>query len=197
MEPFIALIVLFGGNFAPSGWAFCQGMLLSIAQNTALFSLLGTTYGGNGQTTFALPDLRGRTPRGTGQGPGLPAVNMGELSGAPTTTLLITNMPAHNHVGTIASASVAPAATAAAGTTHIPGPTVAPSLLPVIGGGPGAQPIKGYGTPDNTTFLAPSTHVTGTVNIGIAGGSQPFSVMNPYLGMNYIIAMEGIYPSRN
>lgn len=197
MEPFIAMIVLFGGNFAPRGWVFCSGQILSVAQNQALFSLLGTTYGGNGQTTFALPDLRGRFPLGTGQGPGLPAVNLGEMSGTPSTTLLITNMPAHNHVGTIASASVSQAATAGAGTTNTPGPTVAPAQLPTFGAGPTAQQIKGYGVPDSTTFLAPSTNVTGTVNIGIAGGSQPFSIMNPYLGMNYLIAIEGIFPSRN
>jgi microcystin-dependent protein len=193
----MAFIALFAGSFAPRSWAFCSGQILGISTNTALFSLLGTTYGGNGQTTFALPDLRGRFPLGTGQGPGLPAINLGEMSGTPNTTLLITNMPAHNHVGTIASASVSQAATTGAGTTNIPGPTVAPSLLPTIGGGPSAQPIKGYGIPDSTTFLAPTTNVTGTVNIGIAGGSQPFSIMNPYLGMNYIIATEGIFPSRN
>lgn len=197
MEPFMAMIVLFAGNFAPRSWAFCWGQILSITQNTALFSLLGTTYGGNGQTTFALPDLRGRFPLGTGQGPGLANVNLGEVAGTPSTTLLINNMPAHNHAGTIASASVSPAATATLGTTANPGPTVVPCQLPTQGGGPSAQPFKGYGIPDNTTFLAPSTNVTGTVNVGIAGGSQPFSIMNPYLGMNYIIALEGIYPSRN
>jgi microcystin-dependent protein len=195
--PLLAAIILFAGNFAPRSWAFCWGQILSIAQNTALFSLLGTTYGGNGQTTFGLPDLRGRFPLGTGQGPGLPNITLGEMSGTPTTTLLITNMPAHNHTGTIASASVAQAATAAAGTTNTPSSTVVPAVLPTIGGGPSAQPIKGYGVPDNTTFLAPTTNVTGTVNIGIAGGSQPFSIMNPYLGMNYIIGLEGVYPSRN
>lgn len=195
--PLLAAIILFAGNFAPRSWAFCWGQILSIAQNTALFSLLGTTFGGNGQTTFALPDLRGRFPLGTGQGPGLPNINLGEMSGTPTTTLLITNMPAHNHTGTIASASVAQAATAIAATTNTPSSTVVPAVLPTFGAGPTAQQIKGYATPDNTTFLAPTTNVTGTVNIGIAGGSQPFSIMNPYLGMNYIIGMEGIYPSRN
>src|SRR6188768_3694227 len=88
---------MFAGNFAPRNWAFCQGQILSIAQNTALFSLLGTTYGGNGQTTFALPDFRGRVAVGTGQGPGLANITLGELSGSPTVTLTINNMPAHNH----------------------------------------------------------------------------------------------------
>lgn len=196
-SPFIAMIILFAGNFAPRNWALCWNQILSIAQNQALFSLIGTTYGGNGQTTFALPDLRGRFPLGTGQGPGLPNIGLGQAGGTPTTTLLITNMPAHNHTGTIASASVAQAATAVAGTTATPGSTVVPAVLPTIGGGPSAQPIKGYGVPDNTTFMAPTTNVTGTVNVGIAGGSQPFSIMNPYLGMNYCIALQGIFPSRN
>src|ERR687884_310806 len=97
-EPFIGLVTIFAGNFAPRGWALCQGQLLPIAQNTALFSILGTTYGGNGQTTFALPDLRGRAPIGTGQGPGLPSYTLGEAAGSPSITLLSTQMPMHNHL---------------------------------------------------------------------------------------------------
>src|SRR6478672_10112699 len=96
-EPFLAEIIMFAGNFAPRGWAFCQGQILSIAQNTALFSLLGTTYGGNGQTTFALPDLRGRVPVGTGQGPGLSNYDLGQVSGSESVTLTVSQMPAHNH----------------------------------------------------------------------------------------------------
>ena len=110
-DPYIGEIILFAGNFAPRGWAFCQGQILSIAQNTALFSILGTTYGGNGQTTFALPDLRGRVPVGTGQGPGLPSVNLGEQAGEPAHTLIATEMPAHNHP---AQADQLPAAAATA-----------------------------------------------------------------------------------
>src|SRR5262245_42833413 len=97
MDSFIGSIILFAGNFAPRGWAFCQGQILSIAQNTALFSILGTTYGGNGQTTFALPDLRGRVPIGTGQGPGLSNIDLGEQSGSENVTLLASNMPPHTH----------------------------------------------------------------------------------------------------
>ena len=96
-DPFIGEIILFAGNFAPRGWAFCKDRSCRSAQNTALFSILGTTYGGNGQTTFALPDLRGRVPVGTGQGPGLPSVNLGEMAGEPVHTLINTEMPAHNH----------------------------------------------------------------------------------------------------
>jgi len=196
MDPLLASIILFAGNFAPRGWYFCQGQLLSIAQNTALFSLLGTIYGGNGQTTFALPDLRGRAPIGAGQGPGLPYYTQGEIGGTPSTTLLVNNMPAHNHTGTAANMISSPAATIGAATTNIPGPGVVPASLPVIGGGPTASAIKGYAAPDNTTFMAPGT-VTGTVNIGISGNSQPFSIQNPYLAINYIIAFEGTFPAQN
>lgn len=195
-SPFLAMIIIFAGNFAPRGWQLCWGQLLSIAQNTALFSLVGTTYGGNGQTTFGLPDLRGRMPIGQGQGPGLPNISLGEIAGAPSTTLLITNMPAHNHTGVISGGQATIPATAQAGSTNTPGNTLSPAQLPSIGSGPNAQPIKGYGASDNTTTLAPGT-VTGNVNIGISGGSQPFSIMNPYLGVNYCIALQGIFPSRN
>src|SRR5215212_9817165 len=97
MEGYIAEIRLFAGNFAPRGWAFCAGQILSIASNTALFSLLGTTFGGNGQTTFGLPDLRGRVAVGPGQGPGLPSYDLGQMAGETTHTLIINEMPAHNH----------------------------------------------------------------------------------------------------
>lgn len=195
--PLMAAIILFAANYAPRNWQLCWGQIMSISSNSALFSLLGTMYGGNGVTTFALPDLRGRFPLGTGQGPGLPVVNPGDMSGTPTTTLVINNMPAHNHTAVIASASIAQAASAQAGTTNIPSSSVVPAALPVFGAGPTAQAIKGYAAPDNVTYLAPTTNITGTVNVGMTGGTQPFSIMNPYLGMNYIIAVEGIYPSRN
>src|SRR5687767_4659649 len=141
-EPFIAQITLFAGNFAPRGWAFCQGQILSIAQNTALFSLLGTTYGGDGQTTFALPDLRGRVPVGTGQGPGLSPYQAGQKSGVENTTLLSTQMPAHVHTAntTVTPASTLAATTAinalAAPTARSPGP--AGNLL-TVGFDPASQ----------------------------------------------------------
>src|SRR5215211_4319727 len=112
-EPFIGQIMLVPYNFAPRGWAFCAGQILPIAQNTALFSLLGTTFGGNGQTTFALPDLRGRAPIGQGQGPGLSNISLGEAAGTETVTLLSTNMPAHSHTVTCdggGSSSLSPVA---------------------------------------------------------------------------------------
>ncbi|MGH9628803.1 MAG: phage tail protein [Bryobacteraceae bacterium] len=172
-EAFIGSIVLFAGNFAPRGWAFCQGQLLPIAQNAALFSILGTTYGGNGQTTFALPDLRGRAPIGAGQGPGLTPVTLGEAAGSETVALTAGQMPAHTHAVACDSASAGNADPA----NSYPGN---PGTLS------GAQL---YGTAANAT-MAPNM-------ITPAGGSQPFSIRQPYLGLNYIICLEGIFPSRN
>jgi microcystin-dependent protein len=175
MEGYIAEIRLFGGNFAPRSWAFCQGQILSIAQNTALFSLLGTTYGGNGQTTFALPDLRGRVAVGTGQGPGLPVVDLGEQAGAPTVTLIATEMPAHNHTMQVHNDITGMAAT-------------------------GAGNFVNSKTESGEAVASSSNSPLATANpatIGITGGSQPHNNMQPYLGLNYIICLEGIYPSRN
>lgn len=177
--PMIAEIRMFAGNFAPRNWAFCQGQILSIAQNTALFSLLGTTYGGNGQTTFALPDLRGRTPVGTGQGPGLPAVNLGQMAGAPTHTLIITEMPAHNH------------------TTQT---ALRANSEPGLNPSPSNRILGASGTTNLYTTEPPDTNLNAaalSVTVGIAGGSQAHNNMQPYLGINFIIAVEGIYPSRN
>lgn len=171
-EPYIAGIVLFAGNFAPRGWAFCNGQILSIAQNTALFSLLGTTYGGNGQTTFALPDLRGRVPIQPGQGPGLPLYDLGETGGAPTTTLVANNLPAHSH-----------------------------SLNAVTEAGDTSIPTGAFLS--NSGALDKEYKTSGTIvgmnagAIGATGSSVPFNTMQPYLGLNYIIALTGIFPSRN
>lgn len=186
MEGYLAVIWFFAGNFAPRGWAFCNGQLLAIAQNTALFALLGTTYGGNGQTTFGLPDFRGRVPVGTGQGPGLPYVSLGEMSGEPTHTLIITEMPSHNHV--ISNTANLPAVSSA-GNTNTPGPGNSPAKLVDSRNNP--LNVYSSATPDTTLRLA------GTTTIGFAGSSQPHNNMQPYLGMNYVICMEGIFPSRN
>jgi len=169
-EPFIAEIKLFAFNFAPRGYAFCSGQIMSIAQNTALFSLVGTTYGGNGQTTFGLPDLRGRVPIGQGQGPGLPPYSMGEASGTPTTTLLSSQLPSHTH--TLNCSAAAATSTSPSGN-YIAVTEENPSFGSSFGGN-----------------MNPSS-------IGAAGGNQPFSIMQPYLAMNYSIALQGIFPSRN
>jgi len=177
MEGYLAQIIMFAGNFAPKFWAFCAGQIISISQNTALFSLLGTTYGGNGQTTFGLPDLRGRIPVGTGQGPGLPNVNLGEVSGAPTTTLLITNMPAHNHTATTS------VAVSSANTTS---EEAAGNIL--------ANQAENFYAPVAT---ANGSLGSVTTTVGVNGGNQPFNNMQPYLGMNFVICLQGIFPSRN
>ncbi|HEV7782839.1 MAG TPA: tail fiber protein [Chitinophagaceae bacterium] len=180
MEGTIGEIRMFAGNFAPRSWAFCANQILPIAQNTALFSILGTTYGGNGQTTFALPDFRGRVAVGTGQGPGLPNITLGELAGSQTQALTINQMPAHNHALT---GAVTPQANA--GTD---GQTDDPSGRRLMG----ASIFTGA-----ATDLANMAAAVSTLQIGINGGSQPFSIMPPYLGMNYIICLFGIFPSRD
>ncbi|WP_343704072.1 tail fiber protein [Chitinophaga sp.] len=196
MEAYLALICIFGGDFAIRGWAFCQGQLLSIAQNSALFSLLGTTYGGDGRNTFALPDLRGRAPIGIGQGPGLSNYVLGQMGGTESATLLTINMPAHNHVADASGLSMIPSASTADGITNIPAADMVPAQVPTIGSGPTAITVKAYAKQDGSSTLAPGK-ISGNVAIGIAGGNQPFSIQNPYLAMNYLIATQGIFPSRS
>jgi len=176
MEGTIGEIRLFAGNFNPRTWAFCNGQLISIASNTALFSILGTTYGGNGTTTFALPDLRGRVAVGTGTGPGLPNVQLGELAGEVNHTLTTGELPSHTHTATM------PAATAS--TTGTPSSSLATGPATQ-----GAAAWKNFGTPVPNSAAPPV--------IASAGSSQPHNNMQPYLGMNYIICMFGIFPSRN
>lgn len=171
MEPFLGMIALFGFDFAPKGWAFCDGRLLSIAQNNALFALIGTTYGGDGVTTFALPDLRGRVPLGFGQGPGLTNRVMGEVAGEEHVTLLSTEMPMHTHLMMAYND---------AGNVSSP----QGALLASSGG---TDPE--YRTSGALTAMAPQA-------IGTSGGNQPHDNMPPYLGMNYCIALQGIFPSR-
>lgn len=202
-EPFIASVILFAGNFAPRGWAFCAGQIFSIQQNAALFSLLGTTYGGNGQTTFALPDLRGRVPIGQGQGPGLPNFSLGQLAGELTHTMTQLEMPIHNHAATFVGNASALGAdvtfnvTGTKATKDLPAAgdqlaDVEPNLTKIYAPAGGTTQIKLGGT-----SAAITGGITGTVQVGMAGGSQPLSIMQPYLALNYIIAIEGIFPSRN
>ena len=177
-EPFIGQIIMFAGNFAPRGYAFCWGQILSIAQNTALFSILGTTYGGNGQTTFALPDLRGRVPIQPGQGPGLSPYSLGQQAGTETVTLLSTQIPAHNHLITASEGN---------GTAQTPGGGfLSAGVVPTSGN----AAVSAYRNSTDGTTLAP-TSITNT------GGSQPHNNIQPYLALNFCIALEGIFPSRN
>ena len=192
MEGTIGEIRMFAGTFAPRNWAFCAGQLMSISQNTALFSILGTTYGGNGQTTFALPDFRGRTAVGTGQGPGLTNISLGEVSGTETVTLLTTQMPAHTHTATATvTGTCAPKCLDDTGLGDTPG-----GQFPAISTAGSKIYTNATQTPDATMGSSPIA-ATATVTIGIAGNSQPVPIRNPYLGMNYIICLFGIFPSRN
>lgn len=176
--PFIAEIRTFSFNFPPRGWAMCNGQILSIQQNQALFSLIGTTYGGNGVTTFQLPDLRGRTPIHIGQGPGLPSVTWGQSGGEETHTLLATEMPTHNHSFT---------ASTSAGTKRL------------VAGGIFADDVDTQQVDYFATFNAPgSSYVNlNPLSMSNAGGSQPHNNMQPYLVLNICIALQGIFPSRN
>ena len=177
-DPFIAEIIMFGGNFAPRGWAFCNGQLLSINSNQALFSLLGTTYGGDGRTTFGLPDLRGRAAIHTGNGPGLSNRNLGSRGGTETNTPNINTMANHTHV--------------AATTVHA-----------VDDDSTTEEPAGASLAKADTNMYSPGT-VDATLKAGAAttanantGGGQAVNNMQPFLAVNYIIALQGTFPSRS
>ena len=181
MEGTIGEIRMFAGNFAPRNWAFCQGQLLPISQNTALFSILGTTYGGNGQTTFALPNFSSREAVGVGQGPGLSAISLGESAGTENTTLTVNQIPAHTHTAT-------PAGLTLGSKAERPGTT--------------DTPVSNYFSILTGSNLYSSTQDVSMANMNApalspTGASQPFAQRAPYLGMNHIICMFGIFPSRN
>jgi len=170
MDPFIGQIIFFAGNFAPRGWAFCNGQLLSVAENTALFAILGTTYGGNGQTNFALPDLRGRVPVHPGHGPGLSNYALGQQAGTETVTLGITQIPSHGHTFTPGCSSDPP-------NSQTPDNNV-----------PAALDSQAYGSEANANMRP--------ANSSTAGGSQAHDNLPPYTCVNFIIAVEGAFPSR-
>lgn len=167
-EPFIAEIRIFAGSFAPRSWAFCDGQLLPISQNTALFSLIGTTYGGDGRSTTALPNLQGRVPMHPGNGPGLTSRRLGEATGTNDVALSQAQLPSHTHTLTSFNNAI----------TNTPSSSV----------GIGAAPI--YGPDQNMTDMADGI-------LGDAGGSQAHNNMQPFLGINFIIALQGLYPSRS
>ena len=169
-EPFTAEIRIFAGNFAPRGWAFCDGQLLPISQNTALFSLIGTTYGGDGRSTTALPNLSGRAPMHPGRGPGLTARRLGQRGGVESVTLSEAQMPDHSHN-----------AQGSGGPANQRGPG---GNLPAVGVGRGAVAYQ------------QSTATVSFEDLGDAGGSQSHNNLQPYLVLNFIIALQGLYPSR-
>lgn len=181
MEPTLAEIRIFGGNFAPRSWAFCDGQLLPINQNQALFSILGTTFGGDGRTTFGLPDLRGRTAIHAGNGPGLSDRRLGAKGGAETVTLNVTNLPNHNHADTVKCNTTA-------SDSDLPGGRY---YGPVSGelDGKDAIPMEGYATAKSSTAAGGNTSNT--------GGNQAIDLRQPWLAINYIIALQGLFPSRS
>jgi microcystin-dependent protein len=174
-EPMLGSICIVAYNFCPRGYADAAGQLLSISQNTALFSLLGTQFGGNGQTTFALPDLRGRAPVGVGQGPGLSPIVEGEQAGQENVTLTVAQMPAHTHGAQLRG-------TSSNGNTDSPA---------------GAVPAKLPRSNIYSNGAAGDAMGASALTIATTGNSQPVNVRNPYLGLRYCIALQGIYPSRN
>ncbi len=169
-QPYVGEIRMFGGNFAPLGWMFCDGSILSISQNDVLFALIGTTYGGDGQQTFALPDLRGRAPVHQGTGPGGSTRTIGELGGTETVTLTATQMPQHTHTLKASSGL----STGAAGANGV----LAATSVNIYGSGPPTTPMAAQA-------------------ISAQGGAQPHENMAPYLAVSYIISLFGIFPSRN
>jgi len=174
-EPFLAEVRIFPCNFAPKGWATCDGQIMAISQNTALFSLVGTTYGGDGRVTFALPNLQGRTPVQPGQGPGLSPRDLGEQGGSATVTLLTTEMPSHNHN-----------ARASSNDGTLPGPSTNAWAIP----GADRDLFIYQAGATNPVNMAPDA-------LGIAGGSQPHNNLMPYLALTYCIALQGIFPQRS
>ena len=170
-EPLLGEIIMFAGNFAPRGWAFCDGQLLPINQNQALFSILGSTYGGDGRTTFALPDLRGRFPLHPGSGPGLTSRNLGEKAGEEAVTLTVPDLPSHSH-----------SQNASSGEGAFDSPQDAVPARPASG-------IPQYATGSNTTMSSAA--------IGPTGGGRAHNNMPPYQGVHFIIALTGVFPSRN
>lgn len=192
MDPFMGEIKMVGFNFAPRGYVLCQGQTMAIQQNSALFALLGTTFGGDGVQTFGIPDYRCRIPVGMGNGPGLTPILQGEKSGVQNTTLLLGNMPMHNHIAqaSVAIPALSTAATAAAPATNA---VLAAANGSVVSNRDDVS-VNTYATGTADTNLAP---FNANVTVQPAGTGQPFSLLNPYLGTNFIIATQGVFPSRN
>ncbi len=186
-DPTLGEIAMFGANWAPRNWALCNGQLLPISSNSALFSILGTTYGGDGRTTFALPNLQSRVPRGQGTGPGLNPVSIGEASGYEQVTLSVANMPSHTHPHTH-TATVH--AEARLGDENSPGDNIF-ALAPN-----GTNIYHDIDDGRQDIFMHANT-VTLSTDSTPAGGNVPIGVMNPWLGVNFIIALQGMFPSRS
>jgi microcystin-dependent protein len=191
MEQYIGQIMMFGGNFAPRSWALCNGQLLPISSYTALFSILGTTYGGDGRTTFALPDLRGRSPIHAGHGPGLSNVKLGQRGGQEYITLTVNNMPSHSHTATItgAQAAVTLKASVDEGSSDEAEGNILASGI--------SKMYSAANVPDQVSLAPVAAPVTGSVTLSNTGNQQAFNNRNPFEVVNYIIALFGTYPSRS
>lgn len=196
MEGTIAEIRIFGGNFAPRNWAFCEGQLLAINSNQALFSLIGTIYGGDGRTSFALPDLRGRVPIGPGTGPGLSTRKQGARSGTEFNNLTVNQLPSHTHTaGFNPNANAIVAMPVLADAADVADPSNA--SLATSEDGNGAE-VKTYSNQPADATLKPFTApLTGSIDVGLTGNSQAVNNMQPWLSTYYIICLQGIFPSRN
>lgn len=186
MDEIIGTIKIFGFNFAPRGWMTCQGQTLAIASNSALFSLLGTTYGGNGTTTFALPNLQGRAPIGFGTGPGLPTYQLGQTGGSNSVAMDASHLPTHTHNASATSTSTLFAESAGPSGQNPNGKMLATGQFYT-------DPVAA-----NNRAMAPdSVTTTTTVSVMPAGAGLPIDVTNPFLAVNYCVCLEGVYPSRN
>ncbi|BCV47207.1 phage tail protein [Shewanella algae] len=188
-DNFIGEIRMVGFNYAPPGWALCAGQIMSISSNTALFSLLGTTYGGDGRTTFQLPDLRGRVPVSFGQSPGTSFYNQGMMLGAEHTNLTIAQLPAHSHAIDSINASVSPLASTGSGTTDEPGPDTVPAKI-----ASGLNALEAYSTTADTSMQPSPVSLDGNTNT--TGNSDTVDLRQPLTVVNFIIALQGIYPPR-
>jgi microcystin-dependent protein len=186
MEGTIATVTPWAPNFAPRNWAFCNGALLPIASNTALFSLIGTVYGGDGRTTTALPNLVTRVAMGDGHGPGLTSRVQGSHFGADTVTLTTAQMLSHGHGVTVGLSAVS-----TPGTTNVPGPGVVPAAASLAG-----SPVGGYGPGDGVTVLGGLGFAGGTAAVTDTGGGQSHENRMPFQVLNYVICLFGFYPSR-
>jgi len=189
-NPFLAQIELFAGNFAPRGWAFCEGQLLPISSNSALFSILGTTYGGDGRTTFALPDLRGRSGMHPGHGPGLTNRKLGQKMGAETTSLNHTQLAAHTHIAINRLSGIA-----AVQVNDLEGEEATPASA-FLASTPSGNSYYLDET-DGNYLAGASGDVTGSASLVDTGYSSAYNNRQPFLGLNYVIALQGVFPSRS
>lgn len=189
-DPFLGEIKMVGFNFAPRGYATCQGQILSIAQNSALFALFGVMYGGNGTTTFGLPNYQGRSPVGMGAGPGLQPITQGEAAGVENVTLLTANLPMHTHPATGAATLVV----GSVSSNPANAPSATNNVLAAAGAGQGAATIWSDNLNDP---VALANAPTVTVQVGPAGANLPLNIRNPYLGTNFVVALAGEFPTRD